>query len=98
MATSLIQVFHSLRPPTASSTATTASSLRNSQTLSASLQVSLGFWSSVDFNSCGLKGCFRPSSARSRTWAMEREREERTEDYPLEGDSVDAVDDKQVTL
>ncbi|XP_059455788.1 beta-amylase 2, chloroplastic isoform X1 [Corylus avellana] len=95
MATSLIQVFHSLRPPTASSTATTASSLRNSQTLSASLQVSLGFRSSVDFNSCGLKGCFGPSSARSRTWAMEREREERTEDYPQEGDSVDAVDDKQ---
>jgi hypothetical protein len=97
MATSLIQVFHSLRPPTASSTAIT-SSLRNSQTLSASLQVSLGSRSSVDFNSCGLKGCFVPSSARSRTLAMVREREERTEDYPLVGDSVDAVDDKQVTL
>lgn len=94
MAISLIQVFHSLRPPNTSSTATTASSLRNSRTL----RVSLGFQSSVDFNSCGLKGCFVPSSARSRAWAMEREREERTEDYPLVGDSVDAVDDKQVTL
>lgn len=92
MAISLIQVFHSLRPPNTSSTATTASSLRNSRTL----RVSLGFQSSVDFNSCGLKGCFVPSSARSRAWAMEREREERTEDYPLVGDSVDAVDDKQV--
>jgi beta-amylase len=98
MAISSIQVFRSLRPPNASSTATAASSLRNSQTLSASLRVSFGFRSSVDFNSCGLKGCFVPSSARSRAWAMAREREERTEDYPLAGDSVDAVDDKQVTL
>ncbi|XP_062154026.1 beta-amylase 2, chloroplastic isoform X2 [Alnus glutinosa] len=96
MAISSIQVFRSLRPPNASSTATAASSLRNSQTLSASLRVSFGFRSSVDFNSCGLKGCFVPSSARSRAWAMAREREERTEDYPLAGDSVDAVDDKQV--
>ncbi|KAF5464259.1 hypothetical protein F2P56_014350 [Juglans regia] len=91
MAISSIQVFNCLRAPNAFPAATTALSPQNSHNLSASLRVSFGF---RDFNSCGVKGCFVSSSSPSRAGAMVRERAERTEDYPLVGDSVDAVDDQ----
>ncbi|KAL0002481.1 hypothetical protein SO802_016262 [Lithocarpus litseifolius] len=88
MAISSIQFLHSLRPFNASftTTTTTASSSKNSKTP----RVSLGFRSSVDFNLCSLSsGFFVSSSARSRAWALVRNRGEKTEDYPPVTDSVD---------
>lgn len=90
MAASSFQGFNSHRPTNESPAAT-------SQTISASMRVSLGIRSSLEFNSCGLKG-FVLASARSRGWAIVREKGERTEEYPPVGESVDAVDDNQVTL
>lgn len=98
MAISSIQFLHSLRPfnasftTTTTTTTTTASSSENSRTP----RVSLGFRSSVDFNLCSLSlGFFVSSSAPSRSWALARDKGERTEDYPP---VTDSVDDDQVTL
>ncbi|XP_050249637.1 beta-amylase 2, chloroplastic [Quercus robur] len=92
MAISSIQFLHSLRPFNASftTTPTTASSSKNTKTP----RVSLGFRSSVNFNLCSLSsGFFVSSSARSRAWALARDRGEKTEDYhPV----TDSVDDDQV--
>ena len=94
MAISSIQFLHSLRPFNASftTTPTTASSSKNTKTP----RVSLGFRSSVNFNLCSLSsGFFVSSSAPSRSWALARDKGERTEDYPP---VTDSVDDDQVTL
>lgn len=94
MAISSIQFLHSLRPFNVSFTTTTktASSSKNTKTP----RVSLGFRSSVNFNLCSLSsGFFVSSSARSRAWALARDRGEKTEDYPP---ATDSVDDDQVTL
>ena len=85
MAIPSVHVLHSYRPPNASYIAKRASSPR----------VLLGFRSSVDFNLCSLRSFFVSSSARSRAWAVVRDKGEKTEDYPPVADSVD---DNQVTL
>lgn len=89
-----------------SAVATSSSSHQVSQqTPSASLRgVSPGYRTSVEYNSCRMKGVFVPTpspydlstSTQSQTSAMVGEGGEQTESHPLIGGSMDNINDKQV--
>ncbi|KAJ9171374.1 hypothetical protein P3X46_014757 [Hevea brasiliensis] len=95
------------RPVGGTSAAATSSSthLVSQQTPSASLRgISPGCRTSVDYNSCRLKGVFMPTpspydlstSTQSQNSAMMGDGGEQTESHPLIGGSLDTVNDKQV--
>ena len=66
--------------------------------------VSPGHWTSVEYNSCRMKGAFIPNpspydlsaSTQSQTPGMVGEGREQTESDPRVGGSMDTINDKQV--
>ncbi|GAV92042.1 Glyco_hydro_14 domain-containing protein/DUF822 domain-containing protein [Cephalotus follicularis] len=95
------------RPTGGSTTVVTSPSspMVSQQTPSTSLRgVSSGFRTTMEYNSCRMKGVFMPTtssydicpSSRSQTSAMVGEGGEQTENHPLIGGSIDIVNDKQI--
>lgn len=74
------------------------------QTSPASLRVSSGFQSSMEYDACNIKGLYVPStlsydlsaSARSQASSVVGDVIEHTESHPLVCTSMDIVDRKQV--
>lgn len=85
--------------------ATSSSHMGQQQIPPASLKgVGTGYQSSVEYNESRMKGVYMPNSspydistsARSQTSPMMGDGGEQTESHPLIGDSINAIDDKQV--